>query len=47
MRQLQRTSNVDGLSIRQRLARMEQRQHELMRLLEERLPPGSDRSKPG
>jgi len=47
MRQVQRTSNVDGLSIRQRLARMEQRQHELMQLLEERLPPGSDRSKPG
>jgi voltage-gated potassium channel len=45
MRQVQRTSNGD--TVEQRLARMEQRQYELIQLLEERLPAGSDRSNPG
>jgi voltage-gated potassium channel len=44
MRQVQGVNNAD--LDRQRIAHMEQRQYELMRLIEERLPAKSDRSKP-
>ena len=45
MRQVHQGANNADLD-RQRIAHMEQRQYELMRLIEERLPAASDQSKP-